>query len=81
MAALALRSDKRSYLELLEGQPGVVERIERLRREQIAAEMRVNFVYGDKVEILLFHKDLLSNRIKYSSVQLLEDLVIIIGRP
>lgn len=65
----------RTYLDLLKDQAGVMERIDLLVEEQIAAKMRVEIERGlgpdtDYAEISIFHKDLLTNKIKYTFVSL-----------
>lgn len=59
-----------SYLDLLEGQAGIKERIERIKKENIAAEMRVYLPRSTpprrdaEAELSLYSKDLLTNKIK-----------------
>lgn len=53
-----------TYLDLLEDQGGLSERVNRLVEEQIAAKMTV-WLSGE-AEITIYHKDLLTNKIKYT---------------
>ena len=67
-----------SYLDLLEDQAGVMERIERLKRENIAAELLVYIRRPPlspikyNAEMVLYSKDLLSNRIKTTLINIEE---------